>query len=339
MALEPTASGLTDEEETMRYVRSMILGVAATIGIAAATSAAAYPERPITMMVPWPVGGIVDLIARDMARGMSERLGQPIVIENRPGAGGNLGSQIVAQAPPNGYMIVMGTATTHAINQSLYKNMRYHALKDFEPIVLVASQPLMLVVNSKVKAQNVRELIDLAKAQPGKLTYASAGNGSTTHLAGEQFKAATGTDILHVPYDGGPQALLDTVAGRADIMFFNQSLVQSHIDSGSLRVLGITGKTRVSSAPNVPTLHEAGVKDFENLAWFGLLAPKGTPREIVDKLNDAARKTIAEPGFVERRVKTGAMPGGGTPDEFRAFIESELVKWAAAVKAAGATVD
>lgn len=298
-----------------------------------------YPERPITLMVPWPAGGIVDAVARDLAQGMSLKLGQRIVVENRPGAGGTIGTEIVARAQPDGYTIVMGTVTTHAINQTLYRNIRYHALNDFEPIVMATLTPLVLIASKPVTARDISGLIAHAKANPGKLTYASAGAGSTTHLAGEQFKTMTGTDIVHVPYKGQPAAILDLLAGRVDLMFASQSLVEGHLQAGDLRALAVTSRDRVPSAPNVPSLNEAGVKDFNNIAWFGLLAPKRTPEPIVQRLNVVANEVLRDPAFAARHIKTGSAIVGGTPEAFRQVINDELKQWAIIIKATGATAD
>lgn len=322
----------------MRTLKTLLVTAALALSIGS-TMANTYPERPVTLMVPWPAGGIVDAVARDMAQGMSAKLGQRIVVENRPGAGGTIGTEIVARAQPDGYTIVMGTVTTHAINQTLYRNIRYHALDDFEPIVLATITPLVLVASKSVAARDVPALIAHAKANPGKLTYASAGSGSTTHLAGEQFKSMTGTDIVHVPYKGQPAAIVDLIAGRVDLMFASQSLVQGQLQTGDLRALAVTSRERVPSAPDVPSLHEVGVKDFNNVSWFGLLAPKGTPAAVVQRLNAVANEVLADPAFRARHIKTGSAIVGGSPQQFRQTIAQELAQWAEVIKASGATVD
>jgi len=262
-----------------------------------------------------------------------------VVIDNRPGAGGNIGSDAVAKAPPDGYMLLMGAVGTHAINASLYKKMPYDAVKDFAPVILVATVPNALVVHPSVPAKSVKELITYSKANPGKLNFGSSGNGTSVHLSGELFKSLTGIDMQHVPYKGSGPAMTGLLGGEIQMMFDNLPSAIQHIKSGKLRPLGVTSAKRSPALPEVPTIAEAGVPGYEATSWFGVLAPAGTPRDIVGRLNGEINKILELPDTHKRLEEQGAEPAGGTPDQFAALIGREIPKWAKVVKDSGAQVD
>ena len=306
---------------------------------ASAQGATSYPNKPIKIVVPFPPGGATDILARAIGFELQKAWGQSVIIENKPGAGGNTGADLVAKAAADGYTLVMGTVGTHAINMSLYAKMPYDAVKDFEPVVLVAGVPNLLVVHPSVNAKSVRELTALAKSQPGKLNVASSGNGTSIHLAAELYKQMAGVDILHVPYKGSSPAVADLLGGQVQMMFDNMPSSLPHAKAGKLRALAVTSMTRSAALPDVPTLDEEGLKGFDATSWFGLLAPAGTPRDIVAKLNSASVKALASAEMRERLAAQGADPVGNTPDQFAAFIKAEIDKWAKIVKASGARVD
>ena len=306
---------------------------------ASAQGATSYPNKPIKIVVPFPPGGATDILARAIGFELQKAWGQSVIIENKPGAGGNTGADLVAKAAADGYTLVMGTVGTHAINMSLYAKMPYDAVKDFEPVVLVAGVPNLLVVHPSVNAKSVRELTALAKSQPGKLNVASSGNGTSIHLAAELYKQMAGVDILHVPYKGSSPAVADLLGGQVQMMFDNMPSSLPHAKAGKLRALAVTSMTRSAALPDVPTLDEEGLKGFDATSWFGLLAPAGTPRDIVAKLNSASVKALASAEMRERLAAQGADPVGNTPDQFATFIKAEIDKWAKIVKASGARVD
>jgi len=307
----------------------------------AAAQAQAYPSKPVRFVVPYPPGGPLDAIARALADKMKDGLGQPVIIDNKPGAGGNIGADFVAKAPPDGYTIVLGAVATHAINPALYAKMPYDAVKDFQPITLVASVPNVLVLNPNTPAQSVKELIDYAKAHPGKLNFGSGSNGSAGHLAGEMFKQMTGTYMVHIPYAGANPAMLALLSGQTDLMFDNlaNSLVQ--VKTGKLRALAVTTLKRSSFAPELPTLQEADarLKGFDINTWFGVLAPAGIRADVLGRLHTELVHALAQPDVRERMARFGAEPGGNTPAEFAQFISSEIPKYARLVKASGARID
>jgi len=313
-----------------------ILALAAPL---ASAQSATYPTKPIRLVVPFPPAGTTDILARAVAQKLSETWGQQVVVDNHPGAGGNIGSDIVAKASPDGYTLLMGTVGTHAINPSLYAKMPYDHVKDFAPVILVAGVPNVLVVNPSLPVKSVPELIAYGKANPGKLNFASSGNGTSIHLSGELFKTMTGIEMTHVPYKGSSPALTDLMGGQVQLMFDNLPSSLSFIKAGKLRALAVTSAERSATLPELPTLAESGLPGFEASSWFGILAPAGTPKAIVDKINGAVAAWLATPEAKEKLLSQGAISAGGSPDAFAKHIASETAKWAKVVKASGAHVD
>jgi tripartite-type tricarboxylate transporter receptor subunit TctC len=321
--------------------------LAACAALAAVPGAAfaqgAWPSKPVRIVVPFAPGGTTDILARALAPELSRVFGQPFVIENKPGAGGNVGADLVAKSPADGYTLLMGTVGTHGINQSLYPKMPYDPIKDFAPVTLVAGVPNVLVMNpARAEAAGINSVADLikyAKANPGKLNMASSGNGTSIHLSGELFKSMTGTFLLHFPYRGSGPALLDLIGGTMDLMFDNLPSAMPQIKAGKLKALGVTTAQRSAALPEVPTIAEAGVKGFDASSWFGLLAPAGTPADIVSRIQQESAKALSAPALKERLLSQGAIPSGMTPAEFAAYIAAETKKWAQVVKVSGAKVD
>ena len=326
----------------MMSTRRTTLGLAAMAALAFAAPVGAqpaYPLRPISLVVPFPAGGSTDLVARVVAEKMSQDLGQQVVVDNRGGAGGNVGAAAAAKADPDGYTILMGTVSTHALNPALYKKIPYDPVKDFAPISLLAFVPNVLVVNPDFPAQNVAELIALAKEKPGELSYASSGNGTPLHLSGELFKTMAGVDIVHVPYKGAGPALVDVMGGHVPIMFDNLPSSTEHIKAGKLRGLAVTTAERAASMPDLPTVAESGLPGYETYTWNALFAPAGTPPEVIARLNEAALKALADPEVQAKLQGFGATVVGSTPGELAAHVQAELAKWAPVVQASGAQID
>ncbi len=297
-------------------------------------------------MVPFAPGGTTDILARATAAELTKAFGQPFVVDNRAGAGGNIGTEVVAKAAPDGYTLLMGTVGTHGINKALYDKLAFDPVKDFAPITLVAGVPNVMVLNAdKARAlgiTNVQQFITYAKANPGKLNMASSGNGTSIHMAGELFKAMTGSYMVHFPYRGSGPALMDMVGGNMDVMFDNLPSAMQQIKAGKLTALAVTSAERSAALPDVPTVEQAGgpaLKGFEASSWFGLLAPAGTPPDIVNAIQREVAKAIASPAVKEKLLAQGAIPSGNSPQEFAKLIDSELKKWAPVVKASGAKVD
>jgi tripartite-type tricarboxylate transporter receptor subunit TctC len=324
----------------MRIVTTLRLTALALLGFAStAAQAQDYPNKPVKLIVPFVAGGGGDSLARSVSQAASEALGQQIIIDNRPGAGGNLGAAIVAKSPADGYTLLYGTNGTHAINHALYANPGFDPIKDFEPVARLTRIGMVVVVTQEFPAKSVPEMLDYLKKNPGKATFGSAGNGTSSHIAGEMFKMMTGTDILHVPYRGNGPAMIDLVGGRIDLMIDVMPAAYPHVESGKVRALAVTTKTPVAAAPQLPTLDSAGVPGFELSAWDGIWAPAGTPRAIVDKLNAAFNKALADAAVKERLFKIGADPVSGTPDDLGKFVAAELPKWAEVVKKSGAKIE
>jgi len=326
----------------LRLLRAMALA----IGVAGCAIAANvggqtpdYPTKPIRLVVPFPPGGATDLIARAVAQKLGETWGQSVVVDNRPGAGGNIGTELVARSAPDGYTLEMGTVGTHAINASLYSKIPYDHVKDFAPVILVAGVPNVLVVNPAVPANSVQELIAYAKANPGKLNFASSGSGTSIHLSGELFKVMTGVQMTHVPYKGSAPALADLLGGQVQLMFDNLPPSLPQIKAGKLRALAVTSATRAPALPDVPTVAESGLPGFEASSWFGILAPAGTSPAIIAKINGEVAKWLASPEGKEKLASIGANAAGGSPEDFARHIQAETAKWAKVVKESGAKVD
>jgi tripartite-type tricarboxylate transporter receptor subunit TctC len=316
-----------------------MLGAAFALLAAGVAGAQSWPAKPIRWIVPFAPGGTTDILARTISDKLTIALGKPVIVENNPGAGGGVGAVQTAKAAPDGYTIMGGTISTHAINASLYKTLPYDPVKDFTPITLIARVPNLLVVNPDVPAKNVKELIALMKANPSKYTFASSGNGTSQHLSGELFKSMAGVDMQHIPYKGSPAALQDVVSGQVTMTFDNITTAWPLAKAGKLRALAVTTAKRSPIAPDVPTLAEAGLAGYEIGSWQGVFAPAGTPVDVVKRLNTEIVKIINMPDVREKLVGLGAEPVGNTPDEFAALVKGEVVKWAAVVKQSGARVD
>jgi tripartite-type tricarboxylate transporter receptor subunit TctC len=309
------------------------------IGLCHTGMAQTYPAKPIRIVVPFPAGGIADLFARLIGQKFNEAWGQPAVVENRPGAGGNIGAEHVAKAPPDGYTLVMGSIGTHSVNVSLFSKLGYEPLRDFVPVALVMEAEGLLVLHPSVPVRSVRELIALAKTRPGQLSYASAGNGTAGHLSGELFKSMAKVDMVHVPYKGNVPAIVDLIAGQTSLLFATMPTVLPQVQAGRLKALAVTGSSRSPAAPELPTIAEAALPGYSVTNWIGLFAPAGTPRDIVSKLNAEAIRIMQAPDIQKRLVNEGAKFTPLSPDDFGAFVKSEITKWAAVVRAAGIRVD
>jgi len=300
--------------------------------------AQAWPTKPVTLMVPFAPGGTTDIVARPFAQAFSEEFGQSFVVDNRAGAGGTLAAGIAARAAPDGYTLFVATVA-HTMATSLYKQLPYDFEQDFVPITTLASVPNILIVNPSVPAKSVQELVAYAKANPGKLSYGSAGNGSTEHLSAELFKSMTGVDMLHIPYKGGAPMMADLIGGQIQLAIETSGSATPHIRAGKVRALAVTTSTRSSAFPELPTLTESGLKGYEVTTWYAILAPKGTPSEITARLYNAVVKILKTPDMKQRLEQFGGEPGGLTPDQFTGFIKSETAKWSKVVKESKATVD
>lgn len=320
-------------------LRSMLAAaLTAAVAFTAPAMAQEFPSRTITLVIPFSAGGSTDLVGRLMAERMTQELGQTVVVENKGGAGGNLGAAQVAKATPDGYTILMGTVATHALNPTLYKKMPYDPVTSFAPISLLVIVPNVLVVNPSFPAKNVAELIALLKADPNKYSYASSGNGTPLHLSGELFKAMAGVDMQHIPYQGAGPALVDVLSGQVPIMFDNLPSSSAHIKSGKLRALGVTTAKRAPSFPDLPAIAET-LPGYETYTWNALFAPAGTPPEVVAKLNTAANKALTDPKVQARLADFSAISVGSTPEELGAHVKAEIAKWAPIVKQSGAQLD
>jgi tripartite-type tricarboxylate transporter receptor subunit TctC len=309
------------------------------LALAGSAHAQGYPAKPIRIIVPFAPGGNVDITARLVAPGLGEALGQPVIVENKPGAGGTIGADAVAKSAPDGYTLLMGSNSTFSVAPSLYPRNPCDPIRDFAPVSMIATAPFVLVVNPGLPAKDARELVALAKAAPGNLTMSSAGTGSSNHLVGELFQEISGARFTHVPYKGSGQALTDLMGGQVNLHFDQITSASSHIQGGKLRALLVTAPRRVPMLPDVPTAAEAGYAAFEATNVTGLIAPAGTPREIVDKLNGAVQKVISQPAVRARFAEIGAEATGGTPQEFAAYIRDDLSKWSRIVKDAHVTVE
>ena len=306
--------------------------VGATTSASPLAQAASYPNRPIRIVVPFPVGGIADTFSRTVGIQLTEAWGQPVVVENKTGAGGNIGADVVAKSAPDGYTLVMGNIGSHAVNVSLFRSIPFDPIKDFAPVAHVLDADGLLVVHPSVKANSVREVLEMARAEPGKLSYASGGLGTTSHLAGELFKSTAKVDIVHVPYKGNAPAIADLLSGQTQLSFATMPTVLPHVKAGKLRALASIGPARTVALPEVPTVAESGLTGFEVSNWIGLFAPAGTPPDIVAKLNAEVQKIMRSPDVQKRLETEGARFISTTPAQFAAFQKDEMVKWAKIIK-------
>lgn len=320
--------------QRMKKVVSILTGLFASLWFLGPVAADTYPSHPITIVVPYTAGGTTDTVARIIAQHLGAKLGQPVLVENKPGTSGTVGAAFVARAKPDGYTLLMGTISTHATNPSLYKSLPYDNIKDFAPISMCASSPNMLIVNPEVPAKNVAELIELLKKNPGKYTYGSNGAGTSQHLIAELFKTQTGTDILHVPYKGSGKMIIDVVAGHIDMSFDNMPTALGQMKGDKVRALAVTSLKRVPQAPDVPTLAET-LPGFQAGSWQGLFAPAGVPDAILDKLNAAVQEVLNMKDVEESFEKLGATPEPMSRADFTAFVKSETERWAKVIGDAG----
>ncbi|VFR34062.1 Tricarboxylate transport protein TctC [plant metagenome] len=312
----------------------------ASVFFGAAVAADNYPNKPIRLVVPFPAGGTTDLVGRLYADKLGQALGQTVVVENKGGAGGSIGSSYVASAAPDGYTLGLATVSTHGINPAVYPKLPFDVLKDFTPISNLAAVPNIMTVNpNRVAARNMADFVKAAKAEPGKYTYASAGNGSVSHMMGELFKSASGTDLMHVPYRGVGPALNDALAGQVDVMYDNLPSTLPHVQAGKLIALAVATPKRVAALPDVPTFAEVGLAPVNDPSWFGLVAPANLPKEILDKLSAAVKQAAADPAVKERLVSLGAEPVGNSPDAFAKQIADEVEKNKRIAKTANIKID
>jgi tripartite-type tricarboxylate transporter receptor subunit TctC len=318
----------------MRQLRYAADFVVAASTFAMASSYAAYPEKPIRIVVAYTPAGATDILARTVGQKLNEVWGQPVIIDNRPGANGNIGTEYAAKATPDGYTILMVTAGTHGINPSLYRKLGFDAVKDFEAVSLVAMVPNIFVVNNLLPAKDVREFIAYAKANPGKLNYGSPGNGSTAHLSMELFKSMTGIQMVHIPYKGSAGVLADLIGGQIVATMDNMPPYLPQVKAGKIRALAVSPAKRSAAAPDIPTVAESGVPGYDSGAWFGLVAPVHTPKDVVNKLSRETARILQLGDVRARLTDLGAEPVGGTPEQFAAHIKSEIAKWAKVIKEA-----
>jgi tripartite-type tricarboxylate transporter receptor subunit TctC len=322
-------------------IKKHALAVLSSLALAAASVVAhaqGYPNQPIRLIVPWPPGGGVDTTGRMIAQPLSQRLGQSIVVDNRAGAGGNIGSEFAKTQKPDGYSLLLGSISPNEVNIHLYSRLGFDPIKDFAPITFVSSVPNILVVPAASPYKTVKDLVDAAKASPGKLTYASGGVGSSQHLAGVQFRTATKIDVLHVPYKGTAPAETDLIGNQVSFMLDTTTCLP-FIAAGKMRALAVASKARNPALPDVPTLDEVGVPGVYASSWYGLMAPAGTPKDIVDRLSKEMREILATPEMKKRMVEFGAEIGGGTPEDFASFIASEIKRYEEIVRVSGAKLD
>ncbi|HET7763913.1 MAG TPA: tripartite tricarboxylate transporter substrate binding protein [Burkholderiales bacterium] len=322
----------------MNRLAAIVCGAALAV-VLSAGARAEFPDRPARFIVGFTPGGPSDIIARALGQKLADLWGQPVVIENRPGAGGNIAAEAVAKSAPDGATWLLGNNSILATNQSLYRSLAYDPVRDFAPVALVAIQPNILVVNPGVPATTVKELIALAKAKPGRLNYASSGSGAAAHLAGELFKTMAGVDMVHVPYKGAQPALTDVIAGQAQLMFATSASAIPYIKAGRLRALAVTSARRSSSVPELPTVSEAGVPGFEAITWHGVVVPRATPQPVVERLNAGIVAALGARDLRERLESLGAELAPGSPQDFADYIAREIPKWAKVVKDSGARAD
>jgi tripartite-type tricarboxylate transporter receptor subunit TctC len=318
----------------MKRLLALVLLAVATLAFAQA-----YPTKPVKMIIPYPPGGGNDTLGRLFAAKLSDRLGQPVVVENRPGAGTMIGTEAAARSPADGYTILLSSIATHALSPNLYAKVPYDPVKDFAPVTLLGIAPTVLVVRNDLPAKDLAEFVAAARTKPGGFTYASGGNGTPPHINGEVFKAVAGVDLLHVPFKGGGPALVDLIAGRVDVMLDTAASAMPHVRSGKLRALAISGPKRSAEYPDLPTFAEAGLPQYDTNAWYSVHAPAGTPPEVVRRLNAELVASLKEPDVQARFKQLSTDPVGNTPEEFAAFVRAELDKYARVIKGAGIKLD
>ena len=321
----------------MKFILVLLSGLISLI-LSAPVNAQTYPNKPVRVVIPYPPGGPTDIVARVLFQQVSEATGQQFLLDNRAGAGGNIGAEIVAKAPADGYTLLIGT-TAHAINMSLFKNLNYDVQKDFAPVSLLTQGPLVLVTHPQFPANSVKELIEVAKSKPGGLNFASSGNGQSTHLSAELFNTMAGIKMSHVPYKGSAPALTDVISGQVDVMFDTTLSAMPFVKAGKLKALGLTSPVRSAAAPDVPTIAESGLPGYEVFAWNGVLVPAGTPRAVIQQLNDQIRKAMLLPQVKDKFSAQGFAASWNSPENFGVFLKNEVDKWARTVKASGATLD
>jgi len=314
---------------------ALIIACAVPPAVAETTS---YPDRPVHLVVGFPPGGPVDVVARALGQELEKLLGQPVVIENRAGAGGIIGTEAVARAAPDGYTLLLAT-TTLTIQETLYKNLTYSALRDFTPVAAIAAGPQVLIVNKDVPAKNLQELIALAKSKPGQLNYASPSTGGANHLAGEMLKTMAGIDVMHIPYKGGAPAETDLIGGRVTFMFASLPAALARVRAGQVRAIAVTSTKRVDAAPDIPTLAESGLPGFEVSSWYGVAGPAGMPRDVVMRLNTEVNKALSAAQMKDRMVQLGVEGSPGTPEQFAEFLRKDTARWAKVIKESGAKPD
>jgi tripartite-type tricarboxylate transporter receptor subunit TctC len=322
----------------MPLTRRLLLALAAGT-VASSAFAQAWPAKPIRIVVPFPPGGGTDTIARETSQKVAAATGWTLVIDNKPGAGGNLGVDAVAKAPADGYTLVLGQTSNLAINPTLYPKMPYDSQKDLAPIVVLASAPLVMVTGAGTPYKTLADAVNAAKAKPGSLNFASPGNGTVAHLTSEMFQKAAGIDTQHVPYKGAAQALTDVISGTVELYMSTVPTLIGQIKNGKLRPLAVTSAKRVDDLPNVPTINESGYKGFDAVSWFGLLTPAGTPKDVIAKLNTEFNRALQNPELRKKLGDEGADPVGGTPEQFATLIKDEIPRWGKVVKESGAKVD
>ena len=321
----------------MKFILVLLSGLISLI-LSAPVNAQTYPNKPVRVVIPYPPGGPTDIVARVLFQQVSEATGQQFLLDNRAGAGGNIGAEIVAKAPADGYTLLIGT-TAHAINMSLFKNLNYDVQKDFAPVSLLTQGPLVLVTHPQFPANSVKELIEVAKSKPGGLNFASSGNGQSTHLSAELFNTMAGIKMSHVPYKGSAPALTDVMSGQVDVMFDTTLSAMPFVKAGKLKALGLTSPVRSAAAPDVPTIAESGLPGYEVFAWNGVLVPAGTPKAVIQQLNDQIRKAMLLPQVKDKFSAQGFAASWNSPENFGVFLKNEVDKWARTVKASGATLD
>jgi len=320
-----------------RIIKAIL--IAALLVVSTASSAQSYPSKPIHIIVPYPAGGTSDILARTIGQRLSESFGQPVIVENKPGANGNVGADLVAKAPADGYTLLLADIGALVISPSVYPTLPFDPVKDFAPVTMVAYSPHILVVHPSVQAASVKELVGLAKSKPGKLNFAISGVGGAPHLAGVDFAMRTGIDWTYIPYKGGAQAIADVAGGQADVTLNGMLATYPLVQGGKLKLLAVSSAKRMSAIPDVPTIAESGVPDFESGSWQGVVVPAGTPREVVARLNSEILRIVNAPEMRDRLGKQGADVRTNTPEEFGTFIRSETAKWAKVVKDANIKVD